>query len=145
MHDEATLLLMFVCCHRVILFYISLGSNYFTPQNLMFHRVVSNALRITVYQTPLKSFYILYGASKFSLSLVICAAWFLKDEGCSFHQGVHLCTSLTQKQSSKYSAEATAISSEGRTQSSTWPKNFTLALLHVSGQYRLSFQLLATR
>ena len=85
-------------------------------------------ITFNLYQPWVKSLYVLefddWGFKIFP-SLVICAAWFLNDKVCSFHQGVHLCTLLTQKQSSKHSAEATAILSEGRTRFSTWPKNFS--------------------
>ena len=92
---------MFACCHRVLLLYISLGSNHFTSWRGF--KVFPSIVNCT------------------------CAAWFLNDKVCSFHQGVHFCTLLTQKQSFKHSAEATAILSKGRTQSRTWPKNFSFA------------------
>ena len=41
------------------------------------------------------------------------------DKVRSFHQGIHPCTLLTQKQSSKHPAEATTISGGERTQSNT--------------------------
>ena len=40
---------------------------------------------------------------------------------------IHPCAFLTQKQSPKHPTEATTISGEERTQSSTWPKNFSFA------------------
>ena len=103
----------------------------------MSYRVINKALRITIYQSPLKSFHILLRISKFSF-LMICAAWFLNDKVWSFHQGVHLCTLSAQKQSSKHSSEAAEqfqvkgqLSSTYEPRISASPTLCTIILKHI--------------
>ena len=110
---------------------------------LMSYKVVSNALRITAYQNHFTSCSLLiegikafkaffFFSADLSVQLNQALNWStgfvllnFNDKVCSFYLGVHSCTLLTQKQSSKHSAEATRISGEERTSPTHDRKNFS--------------------